>query len=67
MLRHGAPSVVVAVPVKDEEARIESCLHALAGQTDVDFADLAVVLLLNNCRDSTVGARPRPGRRAAVP
>ncbi len=48
-----APSVVVAVPVKDEEARIDSCLVALAGQAEVDFADIAVVLLLNNCRDTT--------------
>ncbi len=48
------PSAVIAVPVKDEEARIEACLGALAGQMDVDFTDLAVVLLLNNCRDSTV-------------
>ena len=48
-----APSAVVAVPVKDEEARIESCLCALAGQLEVDFDDLAVVLLLNNCRDAT--------------
>ena len=49
-----APSVVVAVPVKDEEARIDACLCALAGQTDVDFAAIAVILLLNNCRDATV-------------
>ncbi len=62
-----APSAVVAVPVKDEEARIASCLRALAGQTDVDFAELAVVLLLNNCRDATMEPCPRPGRRAAVP
>ena len=49
-----APSVVVAIPVKDEEARIDACLCALAGQTDVDFAAIAVILLLNNCRDATV-------------
>src|SRR5579875_571088 len=49
----GAPSIVVAVPVKDEEARVSACLASLAGQVDVDFADLAVVLLLNNCRDAT--------------
>ncbi len=48
------PSAVVAVPVKDEEARIKACLCALAGQLDVDFSDLAVVLLLNNCRDGTL-------------
>ncbi len=48
------PSAVVAVPVKDEEARIDSCLRALAGQTEVEFDDLAVVLLLNNTCDSTL-------------
>ena len=48
------PTLVVAVPVKDEEARIEACLASLAGQVEVDFADLAVVLLLNNTTDDTV-------------
>ena len=48
------PTLVVAVPVKDEEARIEACLASLAGQVEVDFADLAVVLLLNNTTDGTV-------------
>jgi hypothetical protein len=51
----GAPHVVVAIPVKDEEARIVPCLASLAGQVDVDLADLLVVLLLNNCRDGTAG------------
>ena len=49
----GSPGVVVAVPVKDEEARIAPCLRSLAGQIEIDFADMAVVLLLNNCRDAT--------------
>ena len=49
----GTPSVAVAIPVKDEEARIGVCIAALAGQVDADFADLLVVLLLNNCRDAT--------------
>jgi hypothetical protein len=45
--------VVVAVPVKDEEARIAACVASIAGQVNVEFPDLAVVLLLNNCRDGT--------------
>lgn len=49
------PHVVVAVPVKDEEARIQACIASLASQIDIDFAQLAVVLLLNNCTDGTVG------------
>ncbi|MGC1301141.1 MAG: glycosyltransferase [Caulobacteraceae bacterium] len=47
------PQVVVAIPVKDEEARIEACLASIADQADVDFAQLAVVLLLNNTTDTT--------------
>ena len=49
----GAPRVVVAVPVKDEAERIGLCLEALALQEDVDFSEIAVVLLLNNCTDGT--------------
>ena len=48
-----APSVVVAVPVKDEVERIGLCLDSLACQEDVDFSAVAVVLLLNNCTDGT--------------
>ncbi len=48
-----APGLVVAVPVRDEEERIGLCLDALARQEEVDFADLAVVLLLNNTTDGT--------------
>lgn len=47
------PSIVVAIPVKDEEERIVPCLDALAGQSDVDLSDVGVVLLLNNCTDGT--------------
>jgi hypothetical protein len=43
-------SVVVALPVKDEETLIGACLRALFRQTrPADF----VLLLLNNCRDGT--------------
>ncbi len=48
-----APTVVVAVPVKDEGERIGLCLDSLASQEDVDYAAVAVVLLLNNCTDDT--------------
>jgi glycosyltransferase involved in cell wall biosynthesis len=47
------PTIAVAIPVKDEEARIGACIASLAGQVDVDFTDVAVVLLMNNCRDGT--------------
>ncbi|WP_158916285.1 glycosyltransferase family 2 protein [Caulobacter sp. S45] len=47
------PDVVVAIPVKDEEARVEACLASLADQVEVDPTRFAVVLLLNNCTDTT--------------
>ena len=53
-LATGLVPVVVAVPVKDEEERIGLCLQSLAGQVDIDIADVAVVLLLNNCQDGTL-------------
>ncbi len=49
----GAPRVVVAIPVKDEEDRIGLCLEALMLQDGVDFAEVAVILLLNNTTDGT--------------
>ena len=48
-----SPSTVVAVPVKDEEDRIAACVCALASQVEVDWTDVALILLLNNCSDAT--------------
>ena len=48
-----APRIVVAVPVKNEAERIGLCLDSLASQDDVDYAQVAVVLLLNNTTDDT--------------
>jgi glycosyltransferase involved in cell wall biosynthesis len=45
--------VIVAIPVKNEAARIGDCLAALASQED-GLPD-AVVLLLNDCVDATAG------------
>jgi Glycosyl transferase family 2 len=52
------PTTVVAIPVRDEVARIEQCLEALARQTTLQGTSLPddafeVFLLLNNCRDHT--------------
>lgn len=61
--RPAAPAgpVVVALPVKDEEDRIASCLEALDNQVG-EGAD-HIVLLLNNCSDGTAsivrGLQPR--------
>ncbi len=45
------PSVVIAIPVKDEADHIARCLRALSLQSGV--SDHRVVLLLNNCSDDT--------------
>lgn len=49
---------VVAIPVRDEAERIETCLLALAAQRDARGLPLpqdacGIVLLLNNCTDGT--------------
>lgn len=44
---------VVAIPAKDEAELLPVCLRAIAGQTDIDMADVAVVVSANNCRDGT--------------
>jgi GT2 family glycosyltransferase len=43
--------IVIAIPAKNEEARVGACIDALAAQT-VPFTRL--VLLLNNCTDATL-------------
>ncbi len=50
----GQVATAIAVPVKDEAERIQSCLASIAEQQNVDFGDLVVVLLVNNTTDDTV-------------
>ncbi len=47
------PTIVIAVPVRDEEKRIARCLQAFAAQEGVDLATLGVVLFINNSTDRT--------------
>lgn len=47
-----SPSAVIAIPARDERETIESCLSALADQAGA--ADFGIVVLANNCRDTTV-------------
>lgn len=47
------PYACVVVPARDEEERVATCLQALAGQRDVDMAQVLVVLVLDGCRDRT--------------
>jgi hypothetical protein len=65
-----APSLgaITAIPVRDEEDRIEACLDAVLAQHDLAGRPLApdalgLVLLLNNCSDRT--AAIARGRLAA--
>src|SRR4051812_32492097 len=65
-----APSLgaIAAIPVRDEEDRIEACLDALLAQRDLSGKTLppdalGLVLLLNNCSDRT--AAIAHGRLAA--
>jgi glycosyltransferase involved in cell wall biosynthesis len=63
---------IVAIPARDEEDRIETCLEALLDQKDREGRPLppdsfGIVLLLNNCRDQTaeiarkhLASSPRP-------
>jgi hypothetical protein len=48
-----APRIVVAIPVNNEVERIPMCLESLMLQIDVDFDEIAVLLLLNNTTDGT--------------
>jgi hypothetical protein len=62
---------IAAIPVRDEQDRIESCLDALLAQRDMSGRPfppgaLGLVLLLNNCSDRTeaiaVGVSPPAAR-----
>jgi hypothetical protein len=47
------PRTVIAIPVKNEAERIGGCLQSFATQEGVDLAEVAVLLMLNNCTDGT--------------
>jgi hypothetical protein len=60
--------VCVILPARDESARIERCLLALAQQTDflgaaIDAGRYEVIVLANNCRDDTAALARAIGRR----
>jgi len=44
---------IIAVPARDEAARLPGCLHALAGQYGISFGRMAVLVFANNCKDDT--------------
>lgn len=55
--------IVVAIPARNEAARIGPCLQALASQTDAHRHIAAVAVFANNCTDETLAA----ARSVALP
>ena len=47
------PTVVVAIPVRNERDRIVSCLSALVAQEGLPPGSFGIVLFANNCTDDT--------------
>ncbi|ONG51109.1 hypothetical protein BKE38_16740 [Pseudoroseomonas deserti] len=61
----GLLDAVVAIPVRDEADHLPACLEALAQQQQ--SAGLAVLLLLNDCRDGSAGIARRWAASAGIP
>jgi glycosyltransferase involved in cell wall biosynthesis len=64
----GTCEICVIVPARDESARIERCLSALATQVDLRGIPInpnrfEVIVLANNCRDDTAALALAFGRR----
>ena len=63
---------IAAIPVRDEQDRIESCLDALLAQRDISGRPfppgaLGLVLLLNNCTDRTAEVVQKHIRTGTIP
>ncbi len=50
------PMITVAIPARNEEEVIISCLTALMNQEEIDLRSIKVVFMLNNCTDDTFEA-----------
>ncbi|MEJ8574365.1 glycosyltransferase family 2 protein [Microbaculum marinum] len=58
--------VAVVIPARNEEARIDRCLEALALQGPAALARTFIVLVANNCTDMTVGRAVDAARRLGL-
>jgi glucosyl-3-phosphoglycerate synthase len=58
-----ALAAIVVIPARDEEARIASCLHALAGQTISSFE---TIIVLDACTDATEDVTKRAAARLGL-
>ncbi|MGU3493692.1 glycosyltransferase [Xanthobacteraceae bacterium A53D] len=64
------PKHVVTIPARDEEDRIVRCIDALRAQRALPHHrgdDLGIVLLVNNCRDSTFEVAERSLKKGPIP
>jgi cellulose synthase/poly-beta-1,6-N-acetylglucosamine synthase-like glycosyltransferase len=69
---HARLRCVVAIPVRDEEQRLPSCLRALAAQTDelgrpLDAESFSVAIFANNCRDRSANLARALQRELRLP
>jgi hypothetical protein len=53
------PRLAIAIPARDEAARLPACLAALAAQQGVDPGAMTVLVLANNCTDDTAALARR--------
>ncbi|GGF72213.1 hypothetical protein GCM10007301_35010 [Azorhizobium oxalatiphilum] len=60
-----APRAIVAIPVRNEEARLMDCLNALCAQRDAP--DFATILLLHGCTDRTEQVAIKAGETLPLP
>jgi glycosyltransferase involved in cell wall biosynthesis len=52
---HADLQAAVVIPARDEAPSIAGCLHALAAQRDMPAGSYEVIVILDGCRDNTLG------------
>ncbi|QMW21756.1 glycosyltransferase [Sandaracinobacteroides saxicola] len=64
MTRH---AMVVAIPARNEAERLPACLEAIAAQEGLAPGEVAVLVLCNNCTDSSVAVARAVAARSPIP